>query len=102
MALLASLAFGGVTFGGTPDGWWQSICHPLMQPRPCCPDDYCLKPLPRDPCPVCQKGPNDYCPKPLAISLPLKYKGVNDYCPKCCPILLPSCYPPWYICGPAK
>jgi len=79
--------------------WWQTLCHPLSQPRPCCPDDYCLKPLPHAPCPVCNRGPDDYCSKPLAISHPLKYASVDDYCPKKCPILLPPCYPPWYTCG---
>jgi len=100
--LLASLGLCHEARAAEPAcDWWQSLWHPLSRPQPCCPDDYCPKPLPCAP-PVSCRGPNDYCPKPLPTTCPAKCFGPDDYCPKKCPIFLPPCYPPWYTCGPAQ
>jgi hypothetical protein len=79
--------------------WRWPWCAPT-RPCPCCPDDYCPKPLPTV-CPVRCFGPDDYCPKALPCVCPCNCKGPDDYCPKKCPLWLPPCYPPWYVCVPA-
>ena len=99
--LIVALGLCGRAWAGEPCwGWWRPWC-PLEQHCPCCPDDYCKKPLPLL-CPVRSCGPDDYCPKPLPLTSPLKCGGVDDYCPNAGPIHLPPCYPPWYTCRPAN
>src|SRR5947209_5043077 len=77
--------------------WWLRQWRALRQPCPCCPDDYCKKPLPAV-CPAHWEGCNDYDKKPLPLVHPLEYCGPDDYCKKKYPCV-PPCYPPWYTCG---
>jgi hypothetical protein len=103
LVLLAVTGICGKGASAEPGGFrcwrwpWSLACYHSC---PCCPDDYCSKPLPQGPCPVRCCGPDDYCPKPLPIVCPVKWCGTDDYCPKPCPIVGPCCYPPWYTCGP--
>lgn len=80
-------------------------------PMPCCPDDYCGKPLPCVPCWTGCCCPDDYCRKPLPNPcLPLACCCPDDYCRKPLPKLschpLPACYrcgdSPSGTCGRAK
>jgi hypothetical protein len=99
--LLAVLAIGSVsrsTVAGEPSCWHWFAPPYTGCPCPCCPDDYCAKPLPcMTPLKCC--GPNDYCCKPLPCMTPLKYCGPNDYCCKPYPVMLPLCTSS-FTCGP--
>jgi hypothetical protein len=81
-------------------GWW--LCPGISLGRPClmCPDNYCCKPLPAPPCPVCCFGCNDYCCKPLPCVAPVCCFGCDDYCCKPLPIISPCYTPPGATCGP--
>lgn len=66
-----------------------------------CPDDYCRKPLPKCPSPVCSCQPDDYCRKPLPkCPPPVCSCQPDDYCRKPLPKCPDCCAPPWYVCGP--
>jgi hypothetical protein len=100
MVLVAGLGMSAPAHAAEPGcEWWRSLWQPLSQPHACCPNDYCPKPAPPAPYPVCNCGPKDYCPKPAPNVCPLKYTGLDDYCTKVYPPSPSPCYPPWYTCG---
>jgi hypothetical protein len=99
--LVASLSISHCARGTEPDRHWWWPWRSPHPPCPCCPDDYCPKPMPLVPCPVHCAGPDDYCYKPLPSTCPVKCGGPDDYCRKPLPMPPSPCSPPWYTCGPA-
>ena len=88
-----------VTQAGEPGraclwGWW-----PLSDYCACkCPDDYCRRTLPADPCrpPAC--CPDDYCRRALPLPPCSSPSCPDNYCSKCLPAFPKNCEP-WYRCG---
>ena len=81
-----------------PLRWW--LYTPVCPSTGCCPDDYCLKPLPCVPVVRCG-GPDDYCKKPLPCVPVLRCGGPDDYCKKPMPCLLCPPVSPYLQCAPA-
>jgi hypothetical protein len=109
MKLSRSLMVLAIGFGlcgeacaeGTDAAWWHAIWRSLRKPCPCCPDDYCGKPLPGA-CRVTCFGADDYHEKPLPGVKPLRYCTPDDYCPKRYGFFLPPCSPSWYTCDKGR
>lgn len=72
-------------------------------PMPCCPDNYCKKPMPCIPCPKWCGSPDDYCKKPMpCIPCPNWCGCPDNYCKKPMPNL---CLPrnwQFYRCPPCE
>jgi hypothetical protein len=98
--IAAGMIAGSIVVAGQPsEGWWLFPGISLGRPCPCCPDNYCGKPMPII-CPVTCFGPNDYCGKPMPCMAPYYGFGCDDYCPKPMPVIAPCYTPPGAICGP--
>src|SRR4051794_10096016 len=101
VAILVLLA-GGTVKAAEPDCFWWLRPWPINRSTcPCCPDDYCSKPLPCPPCAMRCCGPDDYCSKQLPTVCPTKCFGCDDYRPKCLPKIPCGCYPIGANCGPS-
>ena len=100
ISLLASLVLGySILLAANPAR--ANDCPTACQPcKSWCPDDYCHKPLPKCPMPICFGLCDDYQCKPLpkCPCIPT-YLGCDDYRCKPLPKCPSLCFPLWYTCG---
>ena len=68
---------------------------------PCCPDNYCKKPMPCIPCPNWCGTPDNYCKKPMPCVPCPNWCGCPDnYCKKPCPNFCLTRIWQFYRCPP--
>lgn len=110
-SMIAVVVLGCLIPGCTTIGANGRVCGKTLFPaclqRGClndcgcwCPDDYCRKPLPGDPCGTAECCCDDYCGKPSpAVPCPTPTVCCDDYCSK--PWCPPPCRPiPGATCPP--
>jgi hypothetical protein len=70
---------------------------------PCCPDNYCKKPMPRVPCPNWCGTPDNYCEKPMpCVPCPNWCGCPGNYCKKPCPSICLTRLWQFYRCPPCE